>query len=109
MSLLGDSLVVFIENVVFWGFVYIIVFLGCETPAIVFTGFGFFLFYWIIRFIARKEGWERILWLYVFNMFVCLLLLYYFITGVSYQRGIRSFLNSVARRTPALEPYVKRC
>lgn len=109
MSILGDSLVVFVENVVFWGFVYIIVFLGCETPAIVFSGFGLFLFYWIIRFISKKDGVERILWLYMFNMFICIILLYYFMTGASYQKGARSFFNSVARRYPGLEPYVKRC
>ncbi len=108
-NLFGESLIFVIENVIFWGFVYIIVFLGCETPSIVFSGFGLFLFYWIIRFITKKEGWERILWLYAFNMLVCIMLLYYFMTGVSYQKGIRSFLNSIARRNPGLEPYVKRC
>jgi hypothetical protein len=105
----GDALMFFIENFVFWGFVYVIVFLGCETPAIVFTGFGLFLFYWFFRFIFRKEGWERILWLYVVNMIVCIMLLYYFLTGTSYTKSIRSAMNSAARRYPGLEPLVKRC
>ncbi len=104
-----DAVLFFIENFVFWGFVYVIVFLGCETPAIVFTGFGLFLFYWIFRFIFRKEGGERIIWFYVLNMFVCLMLLYYFLTGNSVQRSIRSAMNSAARRYPGIEPFVKRC
>ena len=99
----------FIENILFWGFVYIIVFMGCETPAVVFSGFGLFLFYWIFRFIASKEGTERILWIHAFNLFVTILLLFYFITGSTIQKGMRSVLNSASRKYPSLEPYIKRC
>ena len=107
--MLGEALVVFVENFLFWGFVYIIVFLGCETPAIVFSGFGLFLFYWLFRFISKKDGFERLLWIYVVNMLICLILLYYFLTGANPNKAVRSFLNSAARSMPALEPYVKRC
>ena len=107
--MLGEALIFFIENFVFWSFVYIIVFMGCETPAIIFSGFGLFLIYWIIRFLGQKEGWERVLWIYAFNMLICLVLLYYFITGSTPNKAVRSFLNSASRRFPALEPYVKRC
>jgi hypothetical protein len=107
--MLGEAVVLFIENVVFWAFVYVIVFMGCETPAIVFSGFGLFLFYWIFRSIASKNGGDRIVWIYAVNMFICMLLLFYFLTGASMQRSIRSALNSAARNVPGLEPYVKRC
>jgi hypothetical protein len=107
--MLTEALVFFIENFIFWGFVYIIVFMGCETPAIVFSGFGLFLFYWLFRLVASKDGWERILWIHVVNMIVCIMLLFYFLTGASMQRSIRSALNSAARNVPGLEPYVKRC
>lgn len=107
--MLGQALLIFIENFVFWGFVYVIVFMGCETPAIIFSGFGLFLFYWLFRFVGQKAGWERILWIYVVNMIVCILLLYYFLTGKTLQKSIRSFMNSAARNVPGLEPYVKRC
>ncbi len=98
-----------IETTVFWAFVYLIVFLGCETPSIVFTGFGFFLVYWLIRLVASKEGMDRVLWLYIANMFITIMLLFYFMTGTSLQRSIRTALNSAARRYPSLDPYVKRC
>lgn len=101
--------VYFIENIVFWIFIYLIVVMGCETPAIVFTGFGFFLFYWILRFIFKKEGAEFVAWLNLFNMLICLLLLYYFITGSSIQKVFRSALNSAAKGNPFLESITKRC
>jgi hypothetical protein len=104
-----DWLFFLIENVLFWGFVLIIVVLGCETPAIVYSVFGLFLFYWLFRFVARQQGIEKFMWIYAVNMLLCILLLYYFMTGVSYQKSLRGFLNSAARRIPALEPYVKRC
>jgi hypothetical protein len=104
-----NVVVFFIENIVFWAFVYIIVVMGCETPSIIFSGFGFFLFYWIFRFIFRQPGSDRIIWIYVLNMFFTLLLLYYFITGTTLNKSIRSFLNSVSRQTPSLEPYLKKC
>jgi uncharacterized membrane protein len=107
--MLGEALVVFVENFLFWGFVYIIVFLGCETPAIVFSGFGLFLVYWIFRFVARQQGPNQIIWIYVMNMVFTVLLLFYFITGGSISRTLRSGFNSVAKRYPTLEPYVKRC
>ncbi len=99
----------FIENIVFWAFVFTIVLFGCETPAIVFSGFSLFLFYWILRFLFQKEGWERVTWFYVINMFVCILLLYYYITGNTYQKGLRGMLNSIGRMFPRVEPYMNRC
>ncbi len=99
----------FIENILFWGFVYLIVFLGCETPSIVFTGFGLFLFYWIGRSLVQSKGGNFLLGLYAFNMFICILLLYYFITGNSYQKLFRNVMNSTIRRFPSAEPYLKRC
>ncbi len=107
--MLGEALLFIIENILFWAFVYIIVFMGCDTPAIVFTGFGFFLFYWLFRFVFRQTGINKYIWLYVVNMIVTIMLLYYFMTGVSLQRSIRTGLNSLARRVPSIEPYVKRC
>ena len=104
-----NGFIFFIENVFFWAFVYIIVFMGCDTPAIVFTGFGFFLFYWIAKFFFQREGWDRVLWFYILNMIVTLSLLYYFITGSTYNKGLRNFFNSASRRYPVLEPYLKRC
>jgi hypothetical protein len=104
-----NVVVFFIENIVFWTFVYVIVFMGCETPSIIFTGFGFFLFYWIFRFIFRQAGSDRIIWIYVLNMFFTLLLLYYFITGTTLNKSVRSFLNNISRQTPSLEPYLKKC
>jgi hypothetical protein len=102
-------LVFFIENIVFWSFVFVIVFMGCETPAIVFTGFGLFLFYWLFRFVFRQEGAEKFMWLNAVNMVVSIFLLYYFMTGASLQKSVRGFLNSLARNRPSLEPYLKRC
>ena len=107
--MLGQALVFFFENVVFWFFVYIIVFMRCETPVIVYSGFGLFLFYWIFRFLFSKKGWELIIWMYVFNMIVTICLLYYFMTGMGPNRAVRSFLNSISRNVPSLEPYLKRC
>jgi hypothetical protein len=104
-----NVVVFFIENILFWGFVYIIVIMGCETPSIIFTGFGFFLFYWILRAIFRQPGNDALIWIYVLNMFFCLLLLYYFITGNTLNKSIRTFLNSVSKQVPAVEPYFKRC
>lgn len=104
-----NSFVTIIETVFFWGFVYMIVFLGCETPAIVFTGFGLFLFYWLFRFIASKEGTDKLVWVYVANLFITILLVFYFMTGMSLQRGIRMGMNSLARSVPTLEPLLKRC
>lgn len=101
--------ILFIENTVFYGFVYVIVFMGCETPAIVFTGFGFFLFYWIAKFFFQKEGWDRVLWFYVLNMFVTVSLLFYFIMGYSINKGFRYGFNAASRKYPFLEPYLKRC
>ena len=102
-------LVFFIENILFWGFVYVIVFMGCETPAIVFSGFGLFLFYWIIRYISKQEGSDKFVWTYVLNMLVTIMLLYYFLTGASFTKSIRSSLNSFSRQFPGFEPYLKRC
>jgi hypothetical protein len=107
--MLSEALVFLIENVIFWGFVYVIVFMGCETPAIIFTGFGFFFFYWLFRFVFRKEGMDRAIWLYVVNMIIALMLLYFFLTGKSIQKTFRNGLNSLARNYPSVEPYVKRC
>lgn len=107
--MVGETILFVIENIVFWGFVYMIVFMGCETPAIVFTGFGFFLFYWLFKFVFQQQGMARLLWMYVVNMIITIMLLYYFLTGSSVQKSIRSGLNSLARRFPTVEPYVKRC
>lgn len=98
-----------IENVIFWAFVYVIVFMGCDTPAIVFTGFGMFLIYWLFRFVSSKEGTEQMIWMYVINMILTFMLLFYFMMGMTVQRSIRMGLNSLARKMPAIEPYVKRC
>lgn len=98
-----------VENVFFWAFVYVIVFMGCETPAIVFSGFGLFLIYWLIRFVLRQEGDDKIIWLYVVNMIFTIMLLFYFLTGSPIQKSIRNALNSAARKYPSLDPYVKRC
>jgi hypothetical protein len=107
--MLGEALIFLLENIVFWGFVYVIVFMGCDTPAIVFTGFGFFFFYWLFRFVFRKQGLDRMIWLYVVNIILTLMLLYYFFTGKSVQRTIRNGLNSLSKNYPSVEPYVKRC
>jgi hypothetical protein len=104
-----NLLIFLIENVLFWGFVFIIVIMGCETPSIVFSGFGLFLFYWIFRFIFRQPDSEKLMWIYVINMIFCILLLYYFMTGVGLNKSIRSFFNSVSKQAPGLEPYLKRC
>ncbi len=105
----GFDFVFFIENGVFWAFVYFIVVMGCETPEIIFGGFTFFLFYWIIKAIVQRQGWERFILIYTLNMFVSLGLIYYFITGRSPRKGIRMFLNSVGRQYPSVEPLVSRC
>jgi hypothetical protein len=109
--MLGEALVFFIENVLFWGFVYIIVFMGCDTPAIIFTGFGVFFFYWLFRFVFRKQGVDRMIWLYVINIILTIMLIYYFFTGSAKgaQKSIRSGLNSLAKNYPSMEPYVKKC
>jgi len=104
-----EILVFFIETILFWGFVYVIVFMGCETPAIVFTGFSLFLFYWIFRFVLRQEGDTKYFVLYLVNMIITLMLLLYFLTGKSYQKMMRNSLNSLANTYPVLGPYVKRC
>lgn len=107
--MLGETILFFIENIVFWAFVYIIVFMGCDTPAIVFTGFGFFLFYWLFKFVFQQKGANRYIWMYVVNMIISVMLLYYFMTGKTIQKSIRSTLNSVIRNVPDVEPYLKRC
>ena len=83
--------------------------MGCDTPAIVFTGFGFFFFYWIFKFVFRQRGMNQAIWMYVINMIFTIMLLYYFLTGASIQKSLRTGLNSLARSFPAVEPYVKRC
>lgn len=105
----GFDFAFFIENGVFWAFVYFIVVMGCETPAIVFGGFTFFLLYWAIKSIIQKDGWDRFILVYSLNMAVCLGILYYFVTGRSPRKGIRIFLNSAARQYPSIEPLVSRC
>lgn len=105
----GFDFVFFIENGVFWAFVYFIVVMGCETPSIVFGGFTFFLLYWLIKAVVKREGWERFILIYSLNMMVSLGLLYYFITGRSPRKGIRLFLNATARQYPSIEPLVSRC
>ncbi len=107
--MLAETLLFFVENFIFWGFVYLIVFMGCETPAIVFTGFGFFLFYWLFKFVFQQKGVNQVIWMYVANMIITVMLLYYFLTGASIPKAFRSGLNSLARRFPDVEPYVKRC
>lgn len=107
--MLGEGISLFIENIVFWGFVYIIVFLGCETPAIVFTGFSLFLVYWFFRYVSNQEGSNKFVWLHVTNMIACILLLYYFITGASFTKSLRSYMNTTIRNYPSTEPYLKRC
>jgi glucan phosphoethanolaminetransferase (alkaline phosphatase superfamily) len=104
-----ETIAFFIENILFWGFIYVIVFMGCETPAIVFSGFGFFLVYWIFRYVARQKGETKWITLYVANMIVTVMLLVYFLTGKSYTKIMRNSLNSLTKSYPALTPYVKRC
>jgi hypothetical protein len=105
----GFDFTFFIENGVFWAFVYFIVVMGCETPSIVFGGFTFFLLYWVIKSIIQKEGWDRFILVYTLNMVVCVSILYYFVTGRSPRKGIRIALNSAARQYPSIEPLVSRC
>jgi hypothetical protein len=104
-----STIVFLIETVVFWFFVYMIVFLGCETPSIIFSGFGLFLIYWLIRFVSKQEGSDKMIWMYVVNMVFTILLLFYFMTGSPIQKSIRNAMNSAARKYPSLDPYVKRC
>lgn len=99
----------FVDTILFWGFVYVIVFMGCDTPQIIFGGFGLFLIYWILRFIFKQEGTTKMIWLYVFNLVITIFLLFYFITGVSVQKQIRMMMNSAARKYPTLDPYVRSC
>lgn len=103
------DIVFIVENIVFWFFVYIIVFLGCETPQIVFGGFGFFLIYWLFRSVLKQKGFDKAIYLYVVNMVLTVLLLFYFMTGATIQKSMRNALNSAARKYPSLDPYVKSC
>ena len=95
------SILSMIDTVIFWIFISVIVLLGCQTPAIVFTGLGIFLIYWIFRSLTSKEGSDRMIGLYVFNIFVCIFLLFFFLTG----SPLRRILNSAK----TLQPYLKRC
>ena len=104
-----STLLFFIENGLFWLFVYFIVAMGCETPTVVFTGFGFFLLYWVFRSASKQEGGNRLVAFYVINVVLTLLLSIYFVTGSSLQKSLRTALNSAAKRLPSLEPYVRRC
>ena len=104
-----NPIVFFLENIVFWGFVYSIVIMGCNTPVIVFSGFSLFFIYWVLRFLYKQNGENRFVWMYVINIFFTLYLFMYYSMGFTFSGYARMMLNSVSKQFPKAEPYLKRC
>lgn len=68
-----------LENIVFWCLVIYIAWNEKNTPAWAFVLLFVFVIYLALRFIFKKQGMDRAVWLYSLNMVVVLYLLYYFL------------------------------
>lgn len=68
-----------VENIVFWCLVVYIAWNENRTPPWVFVILFAFVIYFALRFIFKKKGMDRIVWLYSLNMIVILYLMYYFL------------------------------
>jgi hypothetical protein len=73
-SMDSSSIVEVLENILFWILVFYISWNENATPQWVFVLLMVFLVYFFIRFLLRKKGMERAVWIYTANMIVILYL-----------------------------------
>lgn len=73
------------EDLIFYGLVFAIAWMGRDSPLWLFTALFACVVYGIVRIISSKHGMDRGVWWYALNMFVASALLYFFIIkgGVS--------------------------
>ena len=67
-----------VENIVFWSLVLYIAWNENKSAAWTYIVLLFLIVYYALRFIFKKEGMDRIVWLYSLNMIVLIYLLFYF-------------------------------
>lgn len=72
--LLADLLV----NIIFWILVFSIAWNESSTPSWMYFVLFLYLIYFGIRFILKKEGMDRAVWIYTLNMMVIVYLLAFF-------------------------------
>lgn len=72
--LLADILI----NIVFWILVLYISWNENATPTWMYGFLFFYILFYAIRFLLKKEGMDRAVWLYSLNMLVILYLLSFF-------------------------------
>ena len=70
----SSSIIEVLENILFWILVFYISWNENATPQWVFVLLMAFLVYFSIRFLLRKKGMERAVWVYTLNMIVILYL-----------------------------------
>jgi hypothetical protein len=67
-----------VENIVFWTLVLYIAWNENKSAAWTYIVLLFLIVYYALRFIFKKEGMDRMVWLYSLNMIVLIYLLFYF-------------------------------
>lgn len=68
-----------LENIVFWFLVLYIAWNEKATPDWMYVVLFLFIIYFALRFIFKKQGMDRMVWLYSLNMIVILYLLWFFL------------------------------
>jgi hypothetical protein len=66
------------ETIVFWLLVFVIAWNENATPPWLYIVLFAFLVYFALRFIFKKKGMDRMVWLYSLNMVVLVYLLFIF-------------------------------
>jgi len=74
----GLDILFILENIVFFILVGLVAWMQTDTPQWVYTSLLIFSIYWLIRFIFTKQGMTRVLYIYGLNMFILLILFYYY-------------------------------
>ncbi len=67
-----------VENIVFWSLVLYIAWNENKSAAWTYIVLLVLIVYYALRFIFKKEGMDRMVWLYSLNMIVLIYLLFYF-------------------------------
>jgi hypothetical protein len=67
-----------VENIVFWTLVLYIAWNENKSAPWTYIVLLVLIVYYALRFIFKKEGMDRIVWLYSLNMIVLIYLLFYF-------------------------------
>jgi hypothetical protein len=68
-----------VENIIFWSLVVYISWNEKATPEWMYIVLFAFVVYFGLRFIFKKKGMDRMVWLYSLNMIVILYLLWVFL------------------------------